>query len=270
MNKFLLTFITFIFLSLVNSQQSPNSCTYNGIDYSNLFLSNSSYTSNSTDGKYTYYWNICGESKKCLNTGFSVCSYDNSVIILNGIHPLYLSGSVDQGSFRTVNGNTVLIYSTNAFPCSNYIYRQTEITLICSNSSFLYISDVYETKCRYTVTMTGLAACGINAPNVTNSPTPSPQIVCKLNDYGLFVNSTSPISCTGIGQTKCHTVTDSLSVSSSDYFTFETSSGSIQCLGDNIECTTANVKCSIDPSSYYGLKVNGKETKLNHYYSSSN
>ncbi|KAM9976249.1 hypothetical protein ACTFIR_010090 [Dictyostelium discoideum] len=154
-----LFFICLILISInfVNSQGSPSNCTFNGVNYGSL--SNGSYSAlsassnSSPEGKYRYYWNICGDAIRCKSIGASACQLQ---VGSTGIPTLI--GLTDLGSFSTSNSTTQLKYTTYSI-CSVGNYRTFVMSFTCNNSEQITSTLVMESRCIYKVEMSGKAFC---------------------------------------------------------------------------------------------------------------
>ncbi|KAM9967360.1 hypothetical protein ACTFIW_001444 [Dictyostelium discoideum] len=154
-----LFFICLILISInfVNSQGSPSNCTFNGVNYGSL--SNGSYSalsaaSNSSfEGKYRYYWNICGDAILCKFIGVSTCQLP----VGSPYSPTPI-GLTSLGSFSILNSTTQLKYTTNS-KCFNGNLRSFVMSLTCYNSEVITTTLVMESRCIYKVEMSGKAFC---------------------------------------------------------------------------------------------------------------
>ncbi|KAM9967361.1 hypothetical protein ACTFIW_001445 [Dictyostelium discoideum] len=154
-----LFFICLILISInfVNSQGSPSNCTFNGVNYGSL--SNGSYSAlsaasnSSPEGKYRYYWNICGNAIICKSIGASACQ----LLVGSTGNPTPI-GLTDLGSFSTSNSTTQLKYTTYSI-CSVGNPRTFVMSFTCNNSEQITSTLVVESRCIYKVEMSGKAFC---------------------------------------------------------------------------------------------------------------
>ncbi|KAM9953527.1 hypothetical protein ACTFIR_008602 [Dictyostelium discoideum] len=140
-------------------QGSTSTCTHNGINYG--ALSNGSYSALSAvsgtnpQGKYRYYWNICGVATQCKADGTAACQMQ-----VGGTGAPTAVGLVTMGSWTTVSNLPSLQYTTNS-KCSNGNMRTMVISLQCNqNANVIQATLVNENKCIYSTTMSGKDLCG--------------------------------------------------------------------------------------------------------------
>ncbi|KAN0022450.1 hypothetical protein ACTFIU_004633 [Dictyostelium citrinum] len=147
--------------SIVLGQGSPSQCTNsnNGINYG--ALSNGSYSALSAasgsnpQGKYRYYWNICGAATQCKADGVAACQLQ----VGSTGNPTSV-GVVSLASWKTVGGLPSIQYSTNS-KCSNGNMRTMVVSLQCNqNANSIQATLVNEDKCIYSTTMSGKGLCG--------------------------------------------------------------------------------------------------------------
>ncbi|KAM9991886.1 hypothetical protein ACTFIZ_012546 [Dictyostelium cf. discoideum] len=253
-NILFIIYLVLLSIIFVNSQGSPSSCTFNGINYGKF--SNGSYSALSAEsgsnpqGKYRYYWNICGVANQCRGNGVSACQIE----VGSPSSPTSV-GLTSQGSFSTSYLYGTQLKYTTFSKCSNGNYRTFVMTFICSDNQVISSSLVSPNDCIYTVEMSGNAFC----PTPTPTPTPTPSVTCESSN-GILINSSDIITCIGYGQSMCTT---------SSGYSCETDQingilkcvspdNSISCVGNQFYCYTQSYTCSVDSNSYNGLEVNGK------------
>jgi len=158
-----------ICLSTSANGQTPN-CTYNGINFSPLTLTTSSYFATYTNGD-VFSWNVCGPVvSSCSTAGTSVCQ-------LSGLY-YYSCGLYSTQSFSSDNdtGATILTYSGGdiCYGLQGQPYRFTSIQMVCNfDYDTPFVSVINESTCSYTLSMTTKYACSGPPPSVSPSPSPS-------------------------------------------------------------------------------------------------
>ncbi|KAM9976248.1 hypothetical protein ACTFIR_010089 [Dictyostelium discoideum] len=159
-----------ISISFVNSQGSPSNCTFNGINYGSYSLSNGSYSAlsaasnSSPQGKYRYYWNICGDNaNQCKSIGVSACQ-----LLVGSTYSPTPIGLTSLGSFSTSNSTTQLKYTTNS-KCSNGNFRSFVMSFTCYNSKGITSTLVVDSQCIYKVEMSGNAFCSPSSNGISKT-----------------------------------------------------------------------------------------------------
>ncbi|KAM9989983.1 hypothetical protein ACTFIY_006042 [Dictyostelium cf. discoideum] len=149
-------------------QGSPSQCTYNNVNYGSL--SNGSYSALSAvsgtnpQGKYRYYWNICGVATQCKNQAAAACQ-----MTVGGTSPPTAVGMVTMGSWQTLSNLPTIQYTTAA-KCSNGNPRTMVVSLQCSpNANTIQATLVNEDKCIYSTTMSGKDLCGSGSGSGDNN-----------------------------------------------------------------------------------------------------
>ncbi|KAM9983059.1 hypothetical protein ACTFIZ_005649 [Dictyostelium cf. discoideum] len=149
-------------------QGSPSSCSHGGVNYGSLSNENidnsdkigsysalSAASGTNPQGKYRFYWNICGVATQCKSSGTAACQ-----MTVGGTAAPTAVGLLNQGSWQTVGGLTSLQYTTSS-KCSSGNMRTMVISMQCNqNSNTIQATLVSEDKCIYSTTMSGKDLCG--------------------------------------------------------------------------------------------------------------
>ncbi|EGC33793.1 hypothetical protein DICPUDRAFT_80442 [Dictyostelium purpureum] len=149
---------------------APRNCSYNGIDYSNLFAENGYSSKGVKIGngeQYLFEWNICGPSPNCRARDVSACQTDS--IKSN----FQVAGQLSRMQWSTDSfNNTIITYNSyNSYHCTGNVERKFQIQLLC-DGEYLTSEDVYESEeCSYFVKLHGACGVGQQPPNSIKYPT---------------------------------------------------------------------------------------------------